>query len=82
MYEYNFTDNWEHQIRLEAVCLLDPRRFYPTCVAGRRLVPPEEIGGPVAFMKTRDHYHRWEVLSRLGEILKKKNAFRKHGGRK
>ena len=58
LYEYDFHDNWKHQVRLEAVRPLDPRHFYPTCIAGKRRVPPEDIRGPVAFMKTRDHYHR------------------------
>ncbi len=77
IYEYDFTGNWQYQIRLEEVRPLDPWQFYSTCVAGKQLALPEDIGGPWGFMKARDHYCKWYILSRFADILKK-NASRKY----
>jgi len=46
LYEYNFLtmfDVWQIEIRLEKSLPLDPRLFYPHCVAGKRSGPPEEL---------------------------------------
>jgi hypothetical protein len=29
VYEYDFTDNWQHQIRVEAILAPEPHRHYP-----------------------------------------------------
>src|SRR5882757_9739102 len=50
IYEYDFGDAWIHDLRLEATLPLDPRKTYPVCVAGKRAAPPEDCGGPAAFM--------------------------------
>ena len=55
-YEYDFGDLWVHDLRIEATLPLDPRRLYPVCIAGRRAAPPEDCGGPQAFMATRLEY--------------------------
>ena len=52
-YEYDFGDLWVHDLRIEATLPLDPKLVYPVCVAGRRAAPPEDCGGPQAFMATR-----------------------------
>ncbi|WP_167738584.1 plasmid pRiA4b ORF-3 family protein [Cryobacterium psychrotolerans] len=56
-YTYDFGDNWEHTVTLEAVEAVEaveaaepPKAGAPTdatvrCLAGRRLGPPEDIGG-------------------------------------
>ena len=49
-YEYDFGDAWIHDLRLEATLPSDPRKTYPVCVAGKRAAPPEDCGGPAAFM--------------------------------
>src|SRR5437764_6361167 len=46
LYEYDFTDGWQHDVRLEQILPLEPGRDYPVCVGGRRIVPPEDCGGP------------------------------------
>ena len=61
LYEYDFGDGWEHEIRLEKVKPLDPDAPYPVCLKGRRACPPEDVGGPWGyedFLKVvRDRKH-------------------------
>lgn len=59
VYEYDFGDFWEHELRLEAREAIDPRRPYPVCVGGGRAGPPEDVGGP-------DGYAR--LLERLDDL--------------
>jgi hypothetical protein len=50
VYEYNFFDHWQLEIRLEKKCDLDTKRHYPFCIAGKRAAPPESCGGPDHFI--------------------------------
>lgn len=36
----------QHDIRLERVLPLEPRKLYPVCIAGAGDCPPEDSGGP------------------------------------
>ncbi|MDQ2835572.1 MAG: plasmid pRiA4b ORF-3 family protein [Acidobacteriota bacterium] len=45
LYEYDFYDAWEHDVRLERVLPLGSRRILPLCIGGQRLAPPEDCGG-------------------------------------
>jgi len=58
LYEYEFGDSWIHDLRLEATLRIDPRKTYPVCVAGKCSAPPEDCGGPSAFMANRQYYAR------------------------
>ena len=53
VYQYDFGDMWVHDIRLEAMLALDPSKIYPLCVGGKCTAPPEDCGGPYAFMAKR-----------------------------
>jgi hypothetical protein len=44
-YEYDFGDNWQHQILVEKVLPPEPGVLYPRCVTGKRHCPPEDCGG-------------------------------------
>jgi len=55
-YEYDFGDSWIHDIRIEATLPIDPAKRYPVCVAGKCSAPPEDCGGPGAFMENRWQY--------------------------
>jgi hypothetical protein len=44
LYEYDFYDNWVHDIRLEKVLPLNPERVFPVCTGGQRgRLPPEGL---------------------------------------
>jgi hypothetical protein len=53
-YEYDFGDAWQHEVRIEQRLPLDGTCVYPRCIGGRRQAPPEDCGGPLAFMAQRD----------------------------
>jgi hypothetical protein len=67
LYEYDFGDRWEHQVRLERIRPLEPERMYPVCIGGRRAVPPEDSGGVWAFQQRRDEVP-WRAQGLLDEI--------------
>ncbi len=48
-YLYDFGDNWEHLIELEAILPANDSTQYPTCIAGERACPPEDCGGVPGF---------------------------------
>src|SRR5712692_226741 len=50
LYEYDFTDGWQLDVRLEQILPLEPGRYYPVCIGGRRAVPPEDYDGLLAFL--------------------------------
>jgi Plasmid pRiA4b ORF-3-like protein len=45
LYEYDFADNWQHDLRVEQILEAEARRIYPVCTGGKRAAPPEECGG-------------------------------------
>ncbi|WP_442873862.1 plasmid pRiA4b ORF-3 family protein [Aurantimonas sp. C2-6-R+9] len=46
VYEYDMTDYWEHEVRIETWLEPQPRKRYPVCIGGKGACPPEECGGP------------------------------------
>ncbi len=46
LYEYDFSDRWCHQIRVEAIVHSDRPLPAPVCLAGKRAAPPEDCGEP------------------------------------
>ena len=63
LYEYDFTDGWQHEVRIEALRPVEARRSYPVCLAGERAAPPEECGGPWAYLRLRDWLRRRALAS-------------------
>ena len=58
-YDYDFGDDWEHQITVEKVLPAEPGVTYPRCLTGRRACPPEDCGGI-------DSYH--ELLDAAADL--------------
>jgi Plasmid pRiA4b ORF-3-like protein len=49
-YVYNFIDHWVCELRMEAMLPWDPQCHFPVCLGGRRAAPPEDCGGPWAYL--------------------------------
>jgi len=45
IYQYDFGDNWEHEVVFEGCLRADPGQRYPLCLEGERSCPPEDVGG-------------------------------------
>ena len=57
-YVYDYGAHWQCDIRLEAMLPRESTRFYPVCIAAKRVAPPEESGGAWAYMVQLDQ-HRY-----------------------
>jgi hypothetical protein len=67
---YLHFEGWQNDVRVEQILPLEPRRYYPVCIGGRRAMPPEDCGGPWAFLELRQHYSAFHIAQRLLELLK------------
>jgi len=45
LYNYDFGDDWTHEVRLEKEVALERGATLPQCLEGRRACPPEDCGG-------------------------------------
>jgi len=45
-YEYDFGDDWRHEVLFEGYPPLEKGQKYPVCLDGARACPPEDVGGP------------------------------------
>lgn len=68
LYEYDFSDGWEHQVRIEQLIPPEQMPRYPMCIGGSRAAPPEDCGGPVAFQERRDAAP-WQARKLLDQIV-------------
>jgi len=69
VYDYDFTDFWRHDLRVEQVLAAEPGRRYPRCTGGHRAGPSEDCGGPWAFMELSQPYRIFDVISRAAQIM-------------
>jgi len=44
-YDYDFGDDWQHEIVLEKILPIESKVKYPRCLEGGRACPPEDCGG-------------------------------------
>jgi hypothetical protein len=71
-YEYDFGDEWIHQLIVEERLLPKEGVKYPICVGGQRACPPEDSGGPWAYSEfveavgNPDHRRHDELLEWVG----------------
>jgi hypothetical protein len=70
VYEYNFFDNWQYEIRIEQILSIVPKKIYPICIGGNYVAPPEDCGGPMAFMALTEHYSPWRIQEKFLQCLK------------
>src|SRR5215475_9975652 len=63
LYEYDFNDTWQHDIRIEQIVAADPKRTYPVGIGGKRAAPPEECGGVEAYLAQWRHW-KYDFLCR------------------
>jgi hypothetical protein len=45
VYEYDFGDNWEHELVVEKILPPEKGAQYPRCTDGKCACPPEDVGG-------------------------------------
>ena len=45
LYNYDFGDDWLHEVRLEKEVTLERGDYLPQCLEGKRACPPEDCGG-------------------------------------
>ena len=69
LYEYDFGDLSQHEVRVESQLALNPKKRYPVCIGGAKQAPPEDCGGPWAFMELRQRYSQGYTAERLLDIL-------------
>ena len=48
-YVYDFGDNWEHKIRVEAMFPVEEWKRFTLCLYGERSCPPEDVGGTLGY---------------------------------
>ena len=69
VYDYDLGVLWRHDIRVEQILTAEPSQPLPRCVGGRRAGPPEDCGGPWAFMELSQPYHIVKAVTRTAQII-------------
>lgn len=73
IYEYDFGDGWEHELKIEKILPAEKGKRYPLCLAGSRACPPEDCGGVFGYARLLEvltdpkHEEHEETLEWLGE---------------
>ena len=71
-YEYDFGDDWQHEVVLEEILPRQEGAEYPLCLAGAQACPPEDCGGVHGFervleaMRNPDHEEHQETVDWIG----------------
>jgi Plasmid pRiA4b ORF-3-like protein len=69
IYEYDFGDYWQHQIRVEKILTSKSNNLEPICISGKRACPPEDCGGAWQFMAKKQEYWVGHIVERVTEIV-------------
>ena len=70
-YIYDMGDYWKHEVRVEAILVANPEKFYPVCTGGAGACPPEDCGGAQGYLARRDEangYETWQDLEALASF--------------
>ena len=71
-YVYDFGDDWQHTVKLEAIAAPEPEAVYPRLLSAKGRCPPEDIGGPWGYaeyleaMADPNHERHAEMLEWCG----------------
>ncbi len=71
-YEYDFGDNWQHELLVEKILPPEAGVDYPRCIKGKRACPPEDVGGVWGYddfldaIKDPDHPEHDDMLEWVG----------------
>ena len=65
-YEYDFTADWQLDLRLERALPFDPKRALPSCTGGSRAAPPEGCADAWAYLQRLDEHKSHLPLEELG----------------
>ncbi len=74
-YDYDFGDDWQHDIVVEKVLAAIPGATYPVAITGRRACPPEDCGGVWGYaellevLAAPDHEQHAEMLGWAGGAI-------------
>jgi hypothetical protein len=72
-YEYDFGDDWQHEMVVEKVFPRKPGESYPVCLKGKGACPPEDVGGVWGYadfldiIRNPEHPAYEETLEWVGE---------------
>ena len=72
LYVYDFGDNWEHIVKVEAIRPAQPGVAYPRVTGGARACPPEDVGSVPGYERFREaiadpsHEEHEEMLAWIG----------------
>jgi hypothetical protein len=74
LYEYDFTDGWEIEIRVENIIdeAVSEEKLIPRCIAGREPAPPDGSGGPRIYAEQRVDAvgpYLTEDMKTVGDVL-------------
>ena len=75
IYDYDFGDSWEHDLKIEKTLPPEPGAHYPRCLKGSRACPPEDCGGPWGYQNLLDalkdpkHENHEEMLEWFGDEI-------------
>lgn len=50
-YQYDFGDDWQHQVLLEKILPAGGKPSVPVCLGGERRCPPEDVGGVYGYQE-------------------------------
>jgi hypothetical protein len=76
LYEYDFTANWVHEVRVEQVLAVESKPSYPICTGGRRSAPPEHCSGVRVFLERRREapWRAHKLLQDIAECVRQKDS--------
>jgi hypothetical protein len=78
IYDYDLSDGWRHDVRVEQVLALKADRTYPACTGGRRAGPPEDCGGALGLPGAAPAPLHLRRAARLAEILENADQLDDH----